>query len=178
MTYWILGAAIAGFLALLVACRKAGPVSNGSSGEPMAPQSRIDASVPFMEHPSDEHETAVDAMTDAIARLRKLQCWDRWITFSAQGQGDGPDGYHVAELKLLGDRIDAGKVVLDAERALRDAGLEKAGVEVARSPDGHIVLRRFSPRHVAVFMDALFRGQMGIRPHDGEGDDYAVGAEW
>lgn len=108
-------------------------------------------------------------MTVAVARLRQLRDWDRWITFSAQGQGDQSESYHFAEPKVLGDKIDAGKVVLDTD---------KAGVEVSRSPEHHIVLRRFHPRQVAPFMDALIRGQMGIRPHDGEGDDYAVGTRW
>ena len=27
-------------------------------------------------------------------------------------------------------------------------------------------------------MDVIFRQYMGIRPHTGEGDDYAFGAEW
>jgi len=177
MTYWVLGAAIAGLLALLVVYRNRSPAGSGVPA-PAAPKSRIDESVPFMEHPSDKDETAVDAMTDAITRLRQLQDWDRWIAFSAQGQGGRVDSYHFAELKLLGDKIDAGTMVLDADKALRVAALDKAGVEVFRSAEGHIVLRRFSPRQVAVFMDALFRGQMGIRPHDGEGDDYAIGAEW
>ena len=81
-------------------------------------------------------------------------------------------------MKLRGDRIDPGGVALDAEAALLAAGLDVAGVRVPRSPEGHLVLSRLSPRQVAVFIDALFRCQMGIRPHEGEGDDYAVGAEW
>ena len=177
MTYWLSGAAIVVVLALFVACRKSG-LDVSASKEPPAPAKRTDASMPFMEHPSDKDETAVDAMADAVDRLRRLQSWDRWITFSAQGQGGRVDSYHFAELKLLGDRIDAGEFVLDADKALRAAALDNEGVEVSRSQEGHIVLRKFSPRQVAVFMDALFRGQLGIRSHDGEGDDYAVGADW
>ena len=30
----------------------------------------------------------------------------------------------------------------------------------------------------AAFLDTLFRTQLGVRPFDDEGDDYAVGAEW
>jgi hypothetical protein len=48
---------------------------------------------PFMEHPSGDFETAVDAMADAIKRLRALPEWDKWITFHAQGMGSRVDSY-------------------------------------------------------------------------------------
>ena len=39
---------------------------------------------PFMEHPGEEDFFGpVEAMADAIARLRALPQWDRWITFLA-----------------------------------------------------------------------------------------------
>ncbi len=177
MTYWLLGAAIMALLAILVSCSRAGPAESAPKAPP-ASNARIDESAPFMEHPSDKDETAVDAMTDAVTRLRQLERWDRWITFSAQGQGGLVDSYQPAELKLLGDKFDVGNAFLDADKALRSAALDKSGIEVSRSPEGYIVLGRFSPRQVAMLMDALFRGQMGIRPHDGEGYGYAVGAEW
>ena len=132
---------------------------------------------PFMEHPSGEHKTAVDAMEWAIARLQSIRERDRWLTFSAQGQGHRVDSYHFAELKLRGHEIDPGEAALDIEVALREAGLDRAALSVERSPEGYLVLRRFSARQFAAFMDALFRGQMGIRPHEGE-SDYAIGAEW
>lgn len=137
-----------------------------------------DDGLPFMEHPSGEHETAVDAMESAVSRLQSMGRLDRWLTFMAQGEGGGVDRYHFATLKLRGERIDPGEAALDADSALRAIGLDAAGVRVSRLPDGHFVLSKFSPRQVAAFMDALFRGQMGIRPHDGDGDDYAIGAEW
>lgn len=140
-----------------------------------APQ---DDESPFMEHPCGKYRDAVHAMESALSRLRSMRKCDRWLTFCAQGQGARADSYHFAELKLLGDRIDPGDAVLDSDAALRATGLDRTGVSVSRSPEGHMVVSEFSPQQLAVFLDALFRDQMGVRPHDGEGDDYAVGAEW
>src|SRR4051794_3769128 len=55
---------------------------------------------PFMEHPSGDFETAVDAMADAIKRLRGLPEWDEWITFHAQGMGGRLDSYHFAAIRM------------------------------------------------------------------------------
>ena len=35
-----------------------------------------------------------------------------------------------------------------------------------------------TPIQAARIMDVIFRQYMGIRPHTGEGDGYAIGAEW
>jgi len=37
-----------------------------------------------MEHPTGEFDSALDAMEDAVGRLRELNGWDQWITFCAQ----------------------------------------------------------------------------------------------
>jgi hypothetical protein len=136
-----------------------------------------DDGAPFMEHPSGQHDTAVAAMADAIARLRALRKWDRWITFEAQGQGGRVDSCHFAELRLLGDRIDPGEAKLDPELAMARAGLDGTRVRISGSPEGHLVVGQATPRQLALLLDACFRGQMGIRPLD-DTDDYAVGAEW
>src|ERR1700723_125684 len=64
--------------------------------QPLADNKPKDAKVksmdrPFMEHPSGEFETAVDAMADAIKRLRALPSWEKWINFNAQGMGHRVD---------------------------------------------------------------------------------------
>jgi len=51
---------------------------------------------PFMEHPTGGFDSAVEAMEDAVRRLRQLRNWRQWITFGAQGEGHGPDGYEFA----------------------------------------------------------------------------------
>src|SRR5437868_12622246 len=55
---------------------------------------------PFLEHPTGEFKTAVDAMANAIERLRALPQWKDWITFSAQGMGSRTDSYHSAEIQM------------------------------------------------------------------------------
>jgi hypothetical protein len=134
---------------------------------------------PFMEHPSGQHNSAVDAMEDAIVRLRNLPKWDRWITLCAQGEGHRPESYHFAKLALLGDTIDPAGASIDPQKALEPTGLDKSGISVFRNPDGHLVISNASPNQFAILLNSIFRDQMGIRPHaDDDGDDYAIGAEW
>lgn len=78
MIYWLLGGAIAALVVVLIVSRKRDPREEvaGAPAAPSAPAPGVDRGVPFMEHPSGEHETAVDAMADAVARLRKLESWD------------------------------------------------------------------------------------------------------
>lgn len=95
-------------------------------------ESRDDGS-PFMEHPSGEHETAVDAIESAVSRLRSMGRLDRWLTFSAQGQGGRVDSYHFAALKLRGDLIDPGDVALDADAARVPFVQEIRGMVVERN---------------------------------------------
>jgi hypothetical protein len=130
-----------------------------------------------MEHPGDQHDDAVSAMASAVSRLRGLETWDRWITFCGQGQGGSVDSYHFAEIEMLGDRIKPVGVQVDAARALRDAGLGTA-VELSTSPEGGLLVEGATPLQMAKLLDAIFRGQMGIQPHDDEPGDYAVGVEW
>src|SRR5437762_4358548 len=76
---------------------------------------------PFMEHPTGDFDSAVAAMEDAVRRLRKLPSWEQWITFGAQGEGNSPDSYKFAEVRMLGDRLDAGGKPLDIPRVIQAA---------------------------------------------------------
>src|SRR5262245_32156277 len=109
---------------------------------------------PFMEHPSGDFESAVMAMEDAIGRLRKLQNLERWITFSAQGEGGGEDSYEFAEVRMLGDRLDIGERALDVPRIMQAAGTGPASLV----RDGaHYSVADASPREAAQILDAIFR---------------------
>ncbi len=130
---------------------------------------------PFMEHPTGDFDSALAAMEDAVARLRKLPKWDRWITFSAQGEGHRPDSYEFADVRMLGAKLDAGEKPLDVARMIQAARTSATSLV----PDGaHYSVAAASPREVAQILDALFRHHFGIRPFADENDDYAVGAEW
>ncbi|MGC4003988.1 MAG: hypothetical protein QM811_13030 [Pirellulales bacterium] len=129
---------------------------------------------PFMEHPSGEFDTAIDAMADAIDRLRKLPNWGSWITFCAQGAGNRSDSYHLAEIRLRADSLEV-DLPLSPDAVTQEADvpshcLEKLGTTYS--------VAKASPEEAALIADAIFRHHLGIRPHDGEGEDYAVGAEW
>ena len=129
---------------------------------------------PFMEHPTREFKNAIDAMEDAVRRLRELEAKE-WITFSAQGEGNGPDAYEFAEIRMLEDQLDAGEKPLNIPTIIQAA---QAGA-TSLVPDGaHYSVANASPREVAQLIDAIFRNHFGLRPFADEGDDYAVGAEW
>jgi hypothetical protein len=141
---------------------------------------------PFMEHPSGDFETAVDAMADAIKRLRALPQWDKWITFHAQGMGPRIDTYHFAAIRMRQGEITfmvetdtlalADKTLaLDIQAVTKRAGVPESCFSKA---EGGYSVAKATPIEAARIMDVIFRQYLGIRPHTGERDDYAVGAEW
>jgi hypothetical protein len=130
---------------------------------------------PFMEHPTGDFDSAVAAMEDAVGRLRHLPSWEQWITFSAQGEGGRPDSYEFAEVRMLGDKLDAGDKPLDIPGIIQAA---HTGAASLVADGAHYSVAAASPREVAQILDAIFRLHFGIRPFPDEGDDYAIGAEW
>ena len=128
-----------------------------------------------MEHPSGEFNSAVDAMEDAVLRLRKLRSWEQWITFGAQGEGHGPDSYEFAEVRMLRDKLDVGDKPLDVPRIVQAAG---TGASPLVAEGAQYSVAAASPREVAQLLDAIFRHHFGLRPFADEDNDYAVGAEW
>jgi hypothetical protein len=124
---------------------------------------------PFMEHPTGDFE----AMEDAVTRLRKLPKWEQWITFSAPGEGHGPDSYQFAEVRMLADKLEVGDKPLDVARVVQAA---RTGASLV-ADGAHYSVAAASPREVAQLLDAIFRHHFHIRPFADEDDDYAVGAE-
>ena len=130
---------------------------------------------PFMEHPTGEYATAIDAMEAAISRLRGLPEWNRWITFCAQGEGSSPDSTQFAEVRMLSDSLET-SVAVDVAQITAQAKVRRgAFTEAGRT---RYSIAAATPREAAQILDALFRHQFGIRPFPDEDDDYAVGAEW
>ena len=130
---------------------------------------------PFMEHPTGKYATAIDAMEEAISRLRALPEWNQWITFCAQGEGSSPESVHFAEVRLLSEILEAGGPV-DVARITAQARVSRRALTEA----GHTrySIAAATPREAARILDALFRHQLGIHPFPDENNDYAVGAEW
>ena len=130
--------------------------------------------VPFMEHPSGEFDSAVEAMADAIERLRALPEWNDWITFCAQGMGPRVDTYHMADIRLRRDELEL-YAPLNVKSVTELAGVPQSSLgAVGRNYS----VAKASPLEAARVMNAIFRHFLGIRPHPGEGDDYAIGVEW
>jgi len=131
---------------------------------------------PFMAHPSGDFETAVDAMADAIARLRALPEWDKWIIFHAQGMGGRLDSYHFAAIRMRQGEIAFEKPLdVDIQEVTKQAGVPESCISKA---EGGYSVTNATPIQAARVMDVIFRQYLGIRPHTGEGNDYAIGAEW
>jgi len=131
---------------------------------------------PFMEHPTGEHSNALQAIKSAIKRLYKLKNWDKWIIFSAQGQGSSPESYHIENVHMLGHTFDIGDREIDLDAILRFAGLNNEILSISVT-NGKISIAKATPDQLAVFLDALFQKGLGIRPFEDD-NDYAVGAEW
>lgn len=133
-----------------------------------------DPNAPFMEHPTGDFESAVDAMADAIKRLRALPQWDNWITFSAQGMGHDEDSERHAEVRLRRDELQLDESI-DPDLVTRQAGVPRSSLTAAGDTYS---IAPASPAEAARILDAIFRHPLGIRPFPDEEDDYAVGAEW
>jgi hypothetical protein len=149
--------------------------------QPAADDKPKDANVkpmnrPFMEHPSGDFETAVDAMADAIKRLRALPEWDKWISFNAQGMGGRVDSYHFAAIRMRQGELAFEKPLdVDIQKVTKQAGVPESSLT---KTEGGYSVAKATPIEAARIMDAIFRQYLGIRPHTGEANDYAVGAEW
>jgi len=127
-----------------------------------------------MEHPTGQFATAVEAMSDAIRRLRALPEWNNWITFCAQGAGHNENSYHLGEIRMRRGWIDPG-ISINVELIANAGQVQTSNFA---GDDGIYQLRGTSPLDTARIFDAIFRYQLGIRPFPNEGDDYAIGAEW
>ena len=127
-----------------------------------------------MEHPTGRFATAVEAMADAIQRLRLLPEWNDWITFCAQGAGHREDSYHLGEIRMRRKSIDTG-IPIDVELIAKTAQVEASSIV---GQDGIYQLTGTTPLEAAHILDSIFRNHLKIRPHADQGDDYAIGAEW
>ena len=138
--------------------------------------SASDDSEPFMEYPSDDYDSSLQAMTSALERLKTGDYGGRWITFSAQGKGHDQDSYQSEDVRVRDNTLDLRGQKLDVP-ALLQFGQLQGRVQVQVDSEGLVTLPGATPQHVARFLDAVFRKHFGIHPHDDE-DDYAIGAEW
>ncbi len=149
--------------------------------QPAADNNLKDAKVnpmgrPFMEHPSSDFETAVEAIADAIKRLRALPAWDRWIMFNAQCMVGRADSYHFAAIRMQQGEIAFEKPLdVDIKKVTKQAGVPESCL--VKTEGGYSVTKA-TPIQAACVMDVIFRQYLGIRPYTGEGEDYAIGAEW
>lgn len=132
---------------------------------------------PFMEHPTGRFRTALEAITSAMKRLESVDYQGRWITFSGQGMGDGPDTYPIEDVPFQEHTFDLRGQSLDADSLMDFAQLDKSEVPVEVDSGGMVTLPGATPEQLARFLDAVFRQHFGIKPHEGK-NDYAVGAEW
>ncbi|MDB5174626.1 MAG: hypothetical protein JWN51_3399 [Phycisphaerales bacterium] len=131
---------------------------------------------PFMEYPSDDYDSSLQAMTSALERLKTGGYGDRWITFSAQGKGHDEDSDQSKDVQVRDNTLDLRGQKLDVP-ALLQFGKLQGRVQVQVDSEGMVTLPGTTPEQMARFLDAVFQKHFGILPHDDE-DDYAVGAEW
>jgi hypothetical protein len=130
----------------------------------------------FMEYPSDDYESSLQAMTSAFKRLKTGGLSDRWIIFGAQGRGHDEDSDQSEEVRVRDCTFDLRGQKLEVQDLLRFGELQ-GQVQVQVDPEGLTTLPGATPEQLARFLDAVFRKHFGIHSHEGQ-HDYAVGAEW
>lgn len=152
---------------------------NNNPPEDSIPQVDIqpDDQEPFMEHPTGEFDTSLQAITSAMQRLDRIDMKERWITFSGQGQGSSTDSYQIEDVKFRNKTFDLTEQTVDLPAIMASIGLDQANINVEICPEGKITLPDATPEQLARFLDALFQKHFAIKPFEGE-QDYAVGAEW
>ena len=143
---------------------------------PLPNPSAFDGDAPFMEYPSDDYASSLEAMRSAFERLTKGGYGDRWITFGAQGKGHREDSDQSADVRVRNNTLDLRGQELDLP-ALLQFGKLQGQIEVQVDSAGMVKLPNATPQQMSRFLDAVFQKHFGIHPHDGE-EDYAVGAEW
>lgn len=125
-------------------------------------------------------------MAFAITSLRALPVWDKWITFCAQSMGPCVDTYDFALIRMRQSEITflvKANIVSSTQKTLEldiEAVTNRLGVPqscLSKTEEGYSVSKA-TPIQAARLMDVIFRQYMGIRPHIGEGDDYALGVDW
>jgi hypothetical protein len=162
---------------VLCGCTDSNRQPQTQTNQDKATQTKVKAvDRPFMEHPSGVFETAVDAMADAIKRLRAMPQWNDWITFCAQGMGGRVDSYHDAKTRMRQDELKLQEPIdIDIELVTQRAGVPP----LCLSKKGDVYsFANATPMQAARIVDVIFRHYMGIRHHTGKGDDYAVSVEW
>lgn len=150
----------------------------GKGTRPPASDDRaFNGNEPFMEHPTGEFSTALEAITSAFTRLESCDMANRWIVFSGQGQGSHSEAYFIADVRYLDRTFDVGEASVNFVAVLSQAGIDPSLVGFEQLAGGSVKLANAKLRELALFLNSLFTSQLGVRPFDGE-DDYAVGAEW
>lgn len=71
-----------------------------------AGRSGADDDRPFMEFPSGEYSSALEAMTSAFQRLAAGGYGERWITFGGQGRGHDEDSERMEDVNVRGNTLD------------------------------------------------------------------------
>src|SRR6266536_3931703 len=115
---------------------------------------------PFLEHPTGEHETAVDAIEHTIRKLRAQPESTRWLTLCAQGAGASDDSIHSAEVRIWNDKLDAGGSLNVGEiTSLAEVSSDRI------VPEGALYsIATATPEEAARLLDTVFRRHFQIRP--------------
>jgi hypothetical protein len=127
-------------------------------------------------HPSGDFETVLEAMAFAIKTLRGLSEWNEGVDFTAQGMGSRTDTYHFATIHIRQDELKVNKSVNIDPALVTKLALVP---EICLQKKGDVFsIAEATAEQAACVLDVIYRRHLGIRPHTGEGDDYAFDVEW
>lgn len=130
---------------------------------------------PIVEHPGGDFDTAVDAITQAIARIRDPAFAGRTISLSAQGSSGGSEASSFASIQWRDGTFTFAEPVAELDALCRAAGMAPTEFTVDRRNCTLTAPTVDAPR-LAGLIDRIFRTRFDIRPFAGE-TDYAFGAE-
>ena len=129
---------------------------------------------PLLEHPTGEYETTLEALEAGLRKLLSLGTSEP-LVICAQGQGVHEDAVSFADL-LWHDGELRSSEPFDWRTAIEQSGASQPDAIAQAAASGS--LDQCEPAALARVLDVIFRHQLGIRPFDGEGEDYPVGMEW
>src|SRR5579871_278382 len=108
--------------------------------EPLIDPSPPGDGEPFMEYPSDDYDSSLEAMTSAFERLKTSSRGDCWITFCAQGKGHDEDSCQSEDLLVRNNTLDLRGQKLDVPGLLQFGELQ-GQLQVQVDSEGMVTLR-------------------------------------
>ena len=129
---------------------------------------------PFVEFPDGRLRNSAEAVLTGISIYRK-RGGGRPALISWQGEGSGPDSYHIIDVRLEGDYLSFADVDIDLEKVCMEEGLSYVTLR-GRKPS-ELKVSSLSDAQLADFLRNVFTKHLGARAFSDTGE-YCIGFEY